>query len=745
MPKNFLKIIFIFLIFFKSVSAENVKNITVKGNERIDSNTVILFSKIKIGDNLDANSLNDITKRIYNTNFFKDVVVNFTDSILQISVIERVIIQNVRIEGVRSKNLKKQILERTTNKNSTPYNEFIVKSDLKLIQNILQSLGYYFSKINALTQDNNNNTIDLVFDIDLGKKSYIEEIIFVGDKKFKSGNLRNVIASEENKFWKIISKKKFLNKKRIDLDVRLLKNFYKNKGFYNVKIESNTVNYTKNDNFQLIFNIDSGERFYFNDFKINLPDNYDLVFFEKIQKKLNESKGLFYSYKVIENTLSKIEDIAFDKDYEFVDATIDETIVDKNKINTVINLTESSKLYVNKINILGNSVTIEDVLRNELVVDEGDPLNNILLKKSLNNIRSLNIFKQVDATIENTENDSEKIINITIVERPTGEISAGAGAGTSGVSTIFGVKENNFLGKGIRLNSNLFIGSEEVKGLFSVVNPNYKNTDKDLIFSLESSELDRMKDYGYKSGKTGFLLGTRFEHMDDFFITPNFSTYLESVTTSSTATANLKKQEGSYFDTEFSYLLDLDKRNDAFQTTDGYRSKFNQVLPIVADHSTIINGYELNTYHELFFDNVLKTTLYMRAANSLGNKDVRISDRQYIPSSKLRGFEPGKVGPIDNGDFIGGNYLTAINISSDIDILESFETTSFNVFLDMANVWGVDYSSAIDDSNKLRSAVGISLDWFTPVGPLNFSLAQPLLKKDTDKTESFRFNLGTTF
>ena len=233
--------------------------------------------------------------------------------------------------------------------------------------------------------------------------------------------------------------------------------------------------------------------------------------------------------------------------------------------------------------------------------------------------------------------------------------------------------------------------------------------------------------------------------MDDFFITPNFSTYLESVTTSSTATANLKKQEGSYFDTEFSYFLDLDKRNESFQPTDGYRSRFNQVLPIVADHSTIINGYELNTYHELFFDNVLKTTLYMRAANSLGEKDVRISDRQYIPSSKLRGFEPGKVGPIDNGDFIGGNYLTAINISSDVDILESFETTSFNVFLDMANVWGVDYSSAIDDSNKLRSAVGISLDWFTPVGPLNFSLAQPLLKKDTDKTESFRFNLGTTF
>ena len=745
MFKNYQKIIFIFLIFFTKVNAETVNNILVIGNDRINSNTIVLFSKIKIGDNLNNNDLNNITKRIYNTNFFKDVIVNLTDSNLKISVVERAVIQNVSIVGVKNKELKKELLKNITNQNSSSYNDFFIRSDLKLIQNILQNLGYYFSKIEASTQDNNNKTINLIFDIDLGKKSYIEEIIFLGDKKFKSGNLQNIIASEENKFWKILSKKKFLNKQRINLDVRLLKNFYKNKGFYNVKVESNTINYTKNDNFQLIFNIDSGKRFYFNDFIINLPDNYDKFFFEKIQKKLNMSKGSFYSYKIIENTLSEIEKIAFSNSYEFVDATIDETVVNKNQINTVINLSESSKLYVNKINILGNSITIEDVFRNELILDEGDPLNNILLKKSINNLRSLNIFKSVDMSIEDTESESEKLINITVVEKATGEITAGAGAGTSGVSTMFGVSENNFLGRGIKLNSNISIGSEEIKGLFSVVNTNYKNSDKDLIFSLESSELDRMKDYGYKSSKTGFLLGTRFEHLDDFFVTPNISTYLETVDTSSTATASLKRQNGTYFDTEFSYLLDLDRRNETFQTTDGYRSKFSQTLPVVADHTTIINGYELNTFHELFLDNVLKTTLYMRAANSLGDKDVRISDRQYLPSNKLRGFEPGKVGPVDNGDFIGGNYSTAINISSDFDIFESFESTSFNLFLDMANVWGVDYSSAIDDSSKIRSSVGISLDWFTPVGPLNFSLAQPLLKKDTDKTETFRFNLGTTF
>jgi len=745
MFKFFIKFVFFSILSICHVNAESVKKITILGNERINQDTIILFSEINIGDDLNNNDLNDIVKKLYNTKFFKDVGVELTNSNLKITIVENRIIQNIVIDGVRSKELKKLIIKTITLKNSSSYNEFLVKNDLIIIENTLQDLGYYFSKINILTNNNNNNSIDLIFDIDLGNKSYIREIIFLGDKKFKSGNLQNVIASEVNRFWKIISKKKFLNKQRINLDIRLLKNFYKNKGFYNVKIDSNTINYTKKNDFQLIFNIDAGERFYFNDFIINLPENYDPLYFSDIQKKLNKAKDSFYSYKIIENTLSEIEKIAFNENYEFVDATIDETIVDKNKINTIINLTESSKLYVKKINILGNNITIEDVLRNELSLDEGDPLNNILLKKSINQIRSLNIFKKVESSIENTVNDSEKIININVVEKPTGEISAGAGAGTSGVSTMFGVTENNFLGRGIKLDSNLSMGSESIKGLFSVINPNYNNSEKDLIFSAESSELDRLKDYGYKSNKTGFSIGTKFEHLDDLFITPKLSSFVESLETSSTATASLKKQKGNYFDTKFSYLLDLDKRDQSFQTTDGYRSRFTQVLPIATKNSTIINGYELNTYHEYLFDNVAKATIYLRAANSLGNTDVKISDRQYIPSSKLRGFEPGKVGPVDNGDYIGGNYLTVINVSSNLNILESFETTSFNIFLDMANVWGVDYSSAIDDSNKLRSAVGISLDWFTPVGPLNFSFAQTLIKKDTDKTESFRFNLGTTF
>ena len=341
MFKIFIRFFFIYFISITGVIAESVKNITVLGNERINSDTVILFSEIKIGDNLKNNDLNQIIKKLYNTNFFKDVSVNYANSNLQISVVERIIIQTVVIDGVKSKDLKKLIFETINLKNSSSYNEFFIKKDLRLIENTLQELGYYFSEIETTIQNNNNNTVDLTFNIDLGKKSYIQEIIFLGDKKFKASNLQNVIASEVNKFWKILSKKKYLNKSRINLDKRLLKNFYKNKGFYNVRIESNTVNYTKKENFQLIFNIDAGERFYFNDFIINLPENYDPIYFAKIQKKLNESKGSFYSYKIIEDTLSEIEKIAFNENYEFVDATISESVFEKNKINTIINLTES--------------------------------------------------------------------------------------------------------------------------------------------------------------------------------------------------------------------------------------------------------------------------------------------------------------------------------------------------------------------------------------------------------------------
>ena len=253
-----------------------------------------------------------------------------------------------------------------------------------------------------------------------------------------------------------------------------------------------------------------------------------------------------------------------------------------------------------------------------------------------------------------------------------------------------------------------------------------------------------MSDYGYETGKTGFSFGSAWEQYDDVIFSPNISTYYEKLDTNQSASSNLKKQEGEYLDSSFSYSLDLDKRNQRFQTSDGYRSRFSQTIPVVTEDTAFYNSYECTTFNQ-FSDMITRFSIQGSAINALGDEDVRISKRLSIPSKKLRGFETGKIGPKDGGDFIGGNYTAVINASTTLpEFGANLETIDFQIFLDAANVWGVDYDSSLDNS-YLRSSVGLSIDWFTIVGPLNFSIAQPISKADTDKTESVRFNIGTTF
>ena len=220
----------------------------------------------------------------------------------------------------------------------------------------------------------------------------------------------------------------------------------------------------------------------------------------------------------------------------------------------------------------------------------------------------------------------------------------------------------------------------------------------------------------------------------------------ETIETTSTASAAYKKQEGSYFDTTFNYSLTYDKRNFRFQPSDGFISRWTQNIPLFSNTPAILNGYSFTAYNELVDDMVISTGIYTRAINALNDDDVRVSQRLFAPSSRLRGFKSGSVGPKDGNDFVGGNYIATLNTSSTIPyILQTMESVDLKVFLDVGNVWGVDYSSSIDDSNKVRSSSGIALEILSPVGPLSFSYAQVISKAATDQTESFKFQLGTTF
>ena len=378
-------------------------------------------------------------------------------------------------------------------------------------------------------------------------------------------------------------------------------------------------------------------------------------------------------------------------------------------------------------------------------MDEGDPYNEILVNNSANEIRSLGIFSNVISETIDGSSDKNKIINFTVTEAPTGEIMAGAGTGTSGSSVTFGIKEKNFLGEGTRLDANLTLSDIGVEGLFSTNIRNYKNSDKDLNTSLENSSVDQMTNYGYKTTKTGFSIGTTYEQFKDVYFSPSFSNYYETMKTDSSASSTRKKQEGDYIDSAFNYRFILNRLDQNFQPTDGYKSSFSQSIPLVSDDYAIINALEYAAYQSFKDDYIFGFNFLFKSANSLNGEDIRASKRLYVPSRRLRGFESGKVGPIDSGDFIGGNYISVMNLTTNLpNLFTEVQNLDFTIFLDSANVWGVDFDSSLDNS-KIRSATGVAVNWYTPIGPLSLSFAQPITKASSDVEETYRFDIGTTF
>ncbi len=735
--------IIIFFFIMLPLNSEVIKEIKVINNERISKETIQIFSNIKVGENYDQNDLNRILKEIYDTNFFSNVSLEINDGVLIIDVEENKIIQNITIEGIKRKELIEDLKSRISSKDKNPFVENNIKNDVLLIKKLLKSSGYYFSEVKTKIIENNNNTIDLIFDLELGEKAFIEKIEFIGEKFYKDRLLRNIIASEEKRFWKFLTKKKYINAELIKLDKRLLEKYYLDRGHYQIDIRGNFVEFTEDNGFKLTYNINAGPKFIVNSAKLKLPIDYDENDFKKIQKLLSKLEGKIYSINKLNKIAKEVEYLTLTNDYEFIDASFKEKIVDTNKIDLQFVIKEFEKEYLSKVNVFGNNITEEKVIRDNLEVDEGDPFNKILLAKSINNLKALNIFGKVEYDLIPTDNN-KKILNITIEEKPTGEISAAAGTGTSGGTFGFGIKENNFLGKNISLDSNLRVDEETIRGKFSVVNPNWNYSDRALIASIESSVTDRMGDYGYETSKTGFSFGSNWEQYDDLFFSPKISVFHEKLDTNQSASDKLKRQEGEYTDADFAYGLVLDKRDRRYQTTDGYLSRFNQRVPFISEDYSLYNSYEFSTFNQIK-DIVTKISIQARAINSITDEDVRISKRLYVASKRLRGFEPGKVGPVDAGDFIGGNYTTVLNAATTLpEFGANLENVDFQLFLDAANVFGVDYDSSLDNS-KLRSSFGFGVDWFTVIGPLNFSIAQPITKADTDKTESFRFNIGTTF
>jgi outer membrane protein insertion porin family len=736
----------IFFFILTSSSFSEIKKVSIVGNLRVNSNTIESLVDKKIA-NIDSIYINNLSKKIYDTDFFSDVKISYNQDILTITVSENPIVNFFYINGIKDSDLD-QINKIITLKENSIFSSSKLKRDIQATKDFLNETGYYQASINPEIIKIDNNQINLIINIDKKDLSKIKNIYFIGNKFFSSSQLLEVISLSEDGWWKLFSSTA-LSEQRIEYDKQLLKDFYKSKGFYDVQIESAFANADKNNNFSLTFSINSGAKYQFGEFEIKTNgSSYKENDLNQIKSTLSKLlKNQIYSSVTINKVNKELVNYLESQKYNNFEVNIKESKKNNDFINILVELNDVQKNIINKINIQGNTITEEKTIRDNILVSEGDYLNQAKVKKSIDNIKSKQLFSKVEYKLEDSDKKNFKDLNLFVKEQPTGSIGAGIGYGTNGGSFEASVNERNFLGKGINLNFTGRLSTETVKGDLSYVDPNFNNSNKELAASL-FSEIDDYSNSGYQNKRAGTRFATKYEIYEDIFFRPNVGVQYDKLETTSSASSLLRSRAGNFTTTSLGYTFSLDQRDSKFNPTSGSIFYFDQnIATLFSDIPTILSGFGGTLYKELLSDKFIGSAKF-RLANAVAfdNKDVKLSDRIFSSPTDLRGFEPRGVGPVDSGDHIGGNNLATLSLKSTFPnpAPESLRATSY-LFFDMGNVWGADYSDLISSSSKLRSSAGIAVDLMSPIGPLSFTYSIPLSTVSTDKEQKFLFNIGSSF
>lgn len=745
--KNLFYILFcIFFIIPGHVVADT--SIKIVGNKRISTDTILeLINYDKKINTYDQNLLNKIQQDLYSSGFFKNVSTKYNNNILILSLTENPLVDFFYIEGVLNKQREDYIYKKIELGNNKIFSETKLKKDIETVKSIYQESGYIDVVVVPKISQLENNIVNIVLKVERGELHSIKNIFFIGDKYFKSSTLLDSIESSQYGWWKFLSSSSRYSPSRILYDKSLLKNFYLDNGFYDAQIISTDVTVNKNKNVDLVFSISSGILYQFNSAKIN-DDNNNLSKQDKtylnfyINKKLKGN----YSRKEIFNIKKYIEDYFIEKKIEFlkVDILSKKNLASNNKIDIIFDIKSENKKYVNLINIKGNSITEEKVIRNNLVFSEGDSFANHKLSRSIDNLNSKGLFKTIKPTV--IEKDKNLVdLDIKVEEQPTGQISAGVGVGTNETTISAGIQEKNLFGKGINANSALSVGTQKISGNLRFLIPNYGRNENDVAFGLSAIETEY--DHGsYKSRLLGTDVAYLYNIYEDITFKAGFGVDNDKISTTTSSSAYLQSLDGSYNTIKGFYSFSNDKRNRKYKTTSGYLVSFDQSIALPgSDIEYLSNSLIGNYYHSISKDYILNLKSGASSINSINNKDIKLSDRLFIPNKNLRGFDTRGVGPKDGDKYIGGNYTAYLNASSTFPnpLPERWNANSI-LFIDAGNMWGVDYDSSKDIS-KLRSSAGVAVDWLSPIGPLSFTFAKTLTSADSDNEQSFNFQLGSNF
>ena len=737
------------LILFLNISfADSVKitDIVIQGNKKISSNTVVELLNLKTNA-ANSDNINEYQKKIFRSNFFESVNVLYDNKKIFIKLVENPIIDYIFIEGIKNKKLLSSIRDLLDLQENTLFSGAILNSDIKKISILLSSKGYFNSNINYRAVKPSSEKINIFLNISLNNKFSIRNIFFIGDKKMKNSKLISIINSKPKSLFSFFSSSDTPSSDRVDFDISLLKKYYLSKGFYNVQIPSGSIKIIDDSNVDIVFTINSGNEFLVKKLDIEdissiLPSGNISSIKEIVQPLQNRVYNLDFLNK-IQNKVSRYIDknnlnanVAYS--IEQIDA---ENLAVSFKINENI-----KKTYIRNIIIKGNDLTEEKVLRNNIDFAEGDLINKLKISNSIDKLKTIGFFKDVKIKKNKITNSNNVDVEINIVEAPTGEIGAGIGVGSNGSNVSFNFKEKNLLGKGLGINANGSFGTESISTSLFLTNPDFRNSGNLLKTGFYVSKYEN-ETSGYENKIIGSSISTGFEWFEDVNLNYGISLDVDDLRADSDSSSLIKSREGEFFTNKFFYSVTQDMRDKKFKSEDGYIVGFGQDIAYLGSEIPYLKNRIFGSFYNKFNDLFVGTIRYeVNSINSFENKkDIKLSDRLFLADNSLRGFKFKSYGPKVEKDFVGGNYSYSTTFATTVpNFLPETWNSSSSVFFDVGNVWGTDFG-VTEESNKMRSSVGFGFSWFSPMGPLAISYAEPIQKSSSDEIEKFNFKLGGIF
>ncbi len=724
-----------------------ISDIKVTGNRRVAEGTVLSYLPVQVGDLVSQGALSQSLERLFATNLFKDLKLDLDGSVLLVTVVENPIVNRVSIEG-NDVISDERLLEVIDVQPRRVYDRQLALDAAAKLLNVYRAGGRFGAVVEPKIIELNENRVDLVFEVDEGPLIKIETIVFSGNKNFSDAALTQAIVSRERRWWAFLTPNDKYDEGRLDYDVRLLRQFYLSRGYADINVSRARGGLLPDrSGFALTFLINEGVRYKVNDIKISSQiENIDL---EALRDLMKFDDDQWYDVRQLEQGLLDVSNQLGVYGYAFVDVT-PQIVTDSSTglLDIEVSIGQARRNFVERIEFVDNTRTLDSVIRREFELVEGDAFNQLKLDRSVRNVRNLGYFSKVG--VQNIQGSSadQTITRVTVEEQSTGDFSIGVGySSLDKTSFTLGINERNFLGTGRRASASISTSDTSTDFVFGLSQPYLFGRDLtgsiDLFKTKSTANLTAVN-------RTGVDLGVSFSAARDIYHRVSYELATSKITNTSTVATSLTGENGkSLLKSAVSYTIGRDTRDSRFDPTEGMYAEISETFSGVGGDVTFLRTNLRAGYYKPFLFKSVVLGLKGRFGNVSGlGDDVTQSERFFLGGQSVRGFDSNGIGPRDTGSkaAVGGNnvYNGTVEIVSNLGVTKD-AGIRWTVFSDFGSVWETDFPSGVTEPNDqtMRSSVGVGLLWNTAIGPLSFYWAKPINEAKHDNTKTFQFSIGT--